>query len=334
MTRARLTFQGLPPESTQRLGLVLLGLAETQLPGAAVTSVSFPHLPTLFTGPHDLPALAARLGQLRVRHAGPSLAARCAFGGARTLTAADLALATGLDVLEPDQVFVELGPADALELCLVVESGQGQRPAAGPPQGACLPLAARFTPLVTGSCAVVDGDLVLDWTTDAQANPLETLRAAVALLPAELRALLTGREPRVEPLPPAPPAAPRAELVRCIVDCPLGEAWVLGLGGRAPRVPWLDGRGVARVGASLPPGALLVARRARHGRADDPLLVPAGVPNWQVAAVAERRDPRGRLAALTIELAALHPQLGASGRPADTECTRSPSPGSPSKAED
>jgi hypothetical protein len=187
----------LPPAAAASLGCALRRAAETRVAGAAVVSVTFTLSRHVFQRPaglfEDLDTIARRFARLRVRHEGAARSEVFAVGGPQRLTGRSVADATGLEVLDPDQLLATLGPDAALEVALVVEGGCGCRvaPASVAEQG-FVPLAARFTPLVAWAQHVEGEDLCLAITTDGQMTPRDVLRAAAERLPAEARPLMAA----------------------------------------------------------------------------------------------------------------------------------------------
>ncbi|MBI5834783.1 MAG: hypothetical protein HZB16_20985 [Armatimonadetes bacterium] len=283
MATERLSLGPIDQAAGRRLACLLLRAAEREVEGAAVTSVSFGPAPTAHTRLDDLPLtltqIARRLGRLSVRHHGPARSETCAFGGPQTVTGADIALATGLDVSNPDLEIVRVGPRGALEVTLVVEVGHGQRGAIGLGQGSYMPLPVRFTPLVAARVDWADEHLLLDLTTDDQMSPALLLRRATELLPADQRDLAERLTTRA--VPPAPTKPPP------------GVPLTLG---RVPRaVDWLAG---GRAAFEELIGEALSSEIARRFPLDGPsgrrrlafaglAVVPPPEP-WSVAAIAGR----------------------------------------------
>jgi DNA-directed RNA polymerase subunit alpha len=204
-TYGRYRIEPLQPGWGTTLGSSLRRILMSSLKGAAVTAIRLAEMPD---DPSEVPGieeslldLVLNLKQLRFRVAEDAATPEGQFrvmlrtdgSGAGELTAADLELPEGVEVVDPDLVLATAAGKTPFEVELLVETGQGYSPADARTEVAedMLPIDAMYTPVPkvnyliehTRVGQMTDFDrLLLEIWTDGTMQPDDALSQAARIL--------------------------------------------------------------------------------------------------------------------------------------------------------
>lgn len=197
-SQARLAVEPLEQGFGHTLGNALRRVMLTALPGAAITSVSIDGVDHQFTTldglSEDIVQLILNLKQVRVKadHDGSGLL-RLKAQGPGEVTAADIEVEAGFEVVNTDQLIATLAKGKKLEIEMTVETGTGYRVSADveTPVIGQIAVDALFSPVQKVSYKVestrvgrrTDFDrIVLEVQTDGTVTPLEAVNQAARIL--------------------------------------------------------------------------------------------------------------------------------------------------------
>jgi len=248
-TRAVIVIEPLEQGYGHTLGNALRRVLLTSLSGAALTSVRFNQAEHEFTTikgvTEDVLELTLNLKAIRVRSlTGQGGVARLDVKGPKTVTAADLELEGGLEIVNPEAHIATLAKDAVLSAEMVVETGVGYAPAKDRSEAGIgeIILDALFSPVITVSYTVeatrvgrrTDFDrLLLDITTDGSLEPLAAVKQASEILQAHFSQVINPVEIVKAPVA-APVSLEEAEVLRLTVeelDLPTRIANALRKGG-------------------------------------------------------------------------------------------------------
>ncbi len=248
-TRAVIIIEPLEQGYGHTLGNALRRVLLSSLSGAAITSVRFQQAEHEFTTikgvSEDVLELTLNLKQVRIKSlTGQGGVARLDVKGPKTVTAADLELEAGLEIVNPEAEIATLAKDAVLTAEMVVETGVGYFPAKDRGQVGISEIAldALYSPVITVSYTVestrvgrrTDFDrLLLDITTDGSLEPMEAVRQAAGILQAHFNQVITPIQ-KVEKPVEEPVSLEEAEMLRLTVeelDLPTRIANALRKGG-------------------------------------------------------------------------------------------------------
>ncbi len=248
-TRAVIVIEPLEQGYGHTLGNALRRVLLSSLSGAAITSVRFQQAEHEFTTikgvSEDVLELTLNLKQVRIKSlTGQGGVARLDVKGPKTVTAADLELEAGLEIVNPEAEIATLAKDAVLTAEMVVETGVGYFPAKDRGQVGISEIAldALYSPVITVSYTVestrvgrrTDFDrLLLDITTDGSLEPMEAVRQAAGILQAHFNQVITPIQ-KVEKPVEEPVSLEEAEMLRLTVeelDLPTRIANALRKGG-------------------------------------------------------------------------------------------------------
>lgn len=248
-THALIVIEPLEQGYGHTLGNSLRRVLLSSLPGCAFTSVRFTGVDHQFTTiegvTEDVLQITLNLKSVRIRSlTGSGGVARINAKGPGVITAKDIEVEGGLEIVNPEQPIATLAKGATLTCELVVETGFGyaqakDRVTAG--IGEIL-LDALYSPVITVSYRIestrvgrrTDYDrLLLDVTTDGTMLPSEAVKQAAVILQAQFTQIVNPKV--VEPAPVVPVvSAEEAEVLRLTVeelDLPTRIANALRKGG-------------------------------------------------------------------------------------------------------
>lgn len=198
------------------LGTALRRIMLSSLQGAAVTSIRFEgilHEFTTIPGVYeDLPEIISNIKNIAFKLQSDmprKVRVECSKKG--VITAGDLELTSGIEVLNPELVICTLNDEGSIDLEMTVENGKGYRPAEqnrkeDMPIGV-IPVDSIFSPIRRVSYKVentrvgqvTDYDkLFLDVETDASVSPEDAVAMAARILQDQLQLFINFEEPKSE----------------------------------------------------------------------------------------------------------------------------------------
>ncbi len=219
------------------LGNALRRVLLSSLPGAAVTSVRIDRVQHEFQDiPHvkeDVTDIVLNIKKLRLRSfSDHAVSMRLEVSGEHVVTAADIAVPSTVEIVNPDLYIATLDNDNAhLEMELVVEVGRGYVPADSKedqPIGV-IPVDAIYTPVQKVNYAVEHtrvgqmtnyDKIVLDIWTDGTVTPDEALRQSADILVRHFTQLSNYRATQIEPEKPPLSSMP---IPQKIYDTPIEE---------------------------------------------------------------------------------------------------------------
>lgn len=232
-TRAVIVIEPLEQGYGHTLGNALRRVLLSSLSGAALTSVRFQQAEHEFTTikgvTEDVLELTLNLKQVRIKSlTGQGGIARLDVKGPKTVTAADLELEAGLEIVNPETHIATLGKDAILTAELTVETGVGYAPAKDRGEVGIgeIALDALYSPVITVSYTVestrvgrrTDFDrLLLDITTDGSLEPMEAVKQAAGILQAHFTQVITPVQ-KVETPVAEPVSLEEAEVLRLTVE--------------------------------------------------------------------------------------------------------------------
>ncbi|NCN45441.1 MAG: DNA-directed RNA polymerase subunit alpha [Candidatus Pacebacteria bacterium CG10_big_fil_rev_8_21_14_0_10_36_11] len=197
-SQARLVIEPLEQGYGHTLGNALRRVLLASLPGAAITSVMIDgvdhQFATLEGLSEDIIELILNLKLVRVKadHDGSGVL-RINAKGPKEVTAADIEVEAGFEIVNPEQVIATIAKGKKLEVEMTVETGTGYRMATEMETGVIGQIAvdALFSPVTKVSYKVestrvgrrTDFDrVVMDVQTDGTISPLEAVKASANIL--------------------------------------------------------------------------------------------------------------------------------------------------------
>jgi len=197
-SQARLVIEPLEQGYGHTLGNALRRVLLASLPGAAITSVMIDgvdhQFATLEGLSEDIIELILNLKLVRVKadHDGSGVL-RINTKGPKEVTAADIEVEAGFEIVNPEQVIATIAKGKKLEVEMTVETGTGYRMATEMETGVIGQIAvdALFSPVTKVSYKVestrvgrrTDFDrVVMDVQTDGTISPLEAVKASANIL--------------------------------------------------------------------------------------------------------------------------------------------------------
>lgn len=248
-TSASIVIEPLEQGYGHTLGNALRRVLLTSLPGCAFTSVRFDGVDHQFTTipgvSEDVLDITLNLKAVRVKSlTGTGGVARIDASGPGVVTAKDIVVEGGLEIVNPSQVIATLSKGASLKCELVADTGIGYLQAKDQSDSGVgeIVLDALYSPVVTVSYKVestrvgrrTDFDkLVLEITTDGSVEPVDAVKQAAQILSAHFTQVITPTE--VEPASTEPAVSTEeAEVLRLTVeelDLPTRIANALRKGG-------------------------------------------------------------------------------------------------------
>ena len=206
-SRTKFTIEPLEPGFGYTLGVSLRRTLLSSIPGAAVTQVSIDgvlhEFSTIEGVAEDVTDVVLNLKELVVRSANEEPATiHLRVTGPADVTAGDLQLPAGVEVLNPEHHIATLNNDSTLSMELRVEQGRGYVPATTAPKEAIgtIPIDALFSPVKRVTYQVEPtrveqmtnfDRLILDVETDGSIEPSEAVSSAGSTL-VELFQLFAG----------------------------------------------------------------------------------------------------------------------------------------------
>ncbi|PIR59050.1 MAG: DNA-directed RNA polymerase subunit alpha [Candidatus Pacebacteria bacterium CG10_big_fil_rev_8_21_14_0_10_56_10] len=248
-TQAQVVMEPLEKGYGHTLGNALRRTMLTSLPGHAVSMIRIDGVDHQYTSlegmTEDIVEFILNVKQLRIKSdSSDNGLLRLTATGPATVTAADIEVGGGFEIINTDQLLATLAKGKKLSAELTVEAGMGYLPATERQSSTIgdIPVDALFSPVVQVSYRVeqtrvgrrTDYDrVVFNITTDGTLRPIETVRQAARILARQMTQVYEPAAAQAE-VEPAELSPQEAEVLRLTVeelDLPTRIANALRKGG-------------------------------------------------------------------------------------------------------